>query len=40
VVVACRTGVSPADWLEDPRALVTAAQALEEADKAQKRRRR
>jgi hypothetical protein len=33
VIVALRSGVAPDVWLEDSRALMTAAQLLEEEDR-------
>jgi len=33
VLLAVRTGVAPEAWLEDTRALVTAAEILAEADR-------
>lgn len=32
MIVAMRTGVGPAEWLDDPRALMTALELLAEAD--------
>jgi len=41
VVVAIRTGSSPAPWIDDPRALSTAIELLAESDaKARARGRR
>jgi len=37
VIVACRTGVAPVVWLEDSRALITAAELLEDADRRARR---
>jgi hypothetical protein len=37
VIVACRTGVAHDVWLEDTRALITAAQLLEESDRRARR---
>jgi hypothetical protein len=33
VVVALRTATNPGDWWDDPRALVTAVELLNEADR-------
>jgi len=33
VAVAIRVGSGPAEWLEDPRATVTAVELLSEADR-------
>jgi hypothetical protein len=38
VIVAMRTGVAPAEWLDDPRALITALELLAEADADARRR--
>lgn len=38
MIVAIRTGVAPDVWLDDTRALVTAAQLLEDADRKARRR--
>lgn len=40
MVVALRTGSSPAPWVDDPRALSTAIELLAEADRRAKARRR
>jgi hypothetical protein len=40
VVVAIRTGVSPAVWLEDTRALFTACEVIADADARARRRGR
>jgi hypothetical protein len=37
VVVALRCGSGPAEWMADPRALVTAVELLVEADRKAKR---
>lgn len=33
VAVAIRTGVAPSEWMDDPRALVTAVHIITEMDR-------
>jgi hypothetical protein len=40
VAVAIRVGSGPCEWLEDPRATVTAVELISEADRQARSRRR